>query len=106
MASSLDGGSTSSTSGSIGVVPSFAGSVAVNRSMTDDPAVLFAAIIVRVRDVMIKHMAKTQVTFDKAEAAVLPDIIPSPPPPPPRPNPPPSDRCKRTTPTRDNANNK
>ena len=43
-------------------------------------------------EVIMNATAKIHVTLDRAEAALRPDIMPSPPPPPPRPSPPPSER--------------
>jgi len=57
-------------------------------------------MMVRLRDVIIKAIANSHVTFPKAVDAGLPDTLP---PPPPMPRPPPSERCNKTIHMRPNA---
>ena len=71
-----------------------------NLSITLSPSDFFAAMIVRLRDVIIKAIANSHVTLPKAVDAGLPD---TPPPPPPMPRPPPSERCNKTIPISPNA---
>ena len=92
-ASVAAGGGTSrvSTAGAAGVrtVPPI-------WSITDDPSLCAAAMMVSAIDVEMKAAARTHVSLAKAEVTPRPDVVL--PPPPPMPKPPPSDRCINTRP--------